>query len=417
MSATDLPSIRLQPWVTAPATQKVMAALGGEAGEVRFVGGCVRNALLGEDEADVDLATVHAPDKVISLLEAADIKAVPTGIEHGTVTAVADGTPFEVTTLRRDVTTDGRHAEVAFTDDWQADARRRDFTVNALYADVQGQVFDFVSGLDDLRARRVRFIGNADDRIKEDYLRILRFFRMHAWYGKGGLDADGLAAASALKAGLQRLSVERVRDEMIKLFSASDPVPTLRVMAASGILADVLPEQTDIERFERVVEIESSQLFFADGLRRFGALMQLDEPGMAALAARWKMSHADTERLCAMTDQVTKIVCYLSIREVRRLLYKLDVDVFKDLVVLRWAADPKASNGVQWRALLAMADSWERPTFPLSGREVMAAGVPEGPEVGRVMDEVEEWWIDSDFLEDRFSIIERLKAVVQATVY
>lgn len=390
-------------WMRAPETRAVMDALG----EARFVGGCVRNALMGQAVADIDIATPLAPDQVTKRLEAAGIKAVPTGIDHGTVTAVKDGKPFEVTTLRRDVETDGRHAVVAFTSDWAEDARRRDFTMNALYASADGEVLDSVGGVDDLKAGTVRFVGDAVTRIREDYLRILRLFRFHAWYGKGEMDGEALRAAAAGKAGIAGLSAERIRKEMLRLLEAPDPMPSLRAMAAVGVLGAVLPGTLDLARLERLVAIDVDNFFAPDAVLRLAAL-----GGGATL----KLANAQKDRLDDLARADEKIVSYLSIREVRRLLYKLGAARFKDRVFLKWADDPKASNFTQWRALLALADSWQRPRFPLTGGNVMNAGVPEGPLVGRVLGEVEDWWIESDFTDDEFSLAERLKAVVQAVV-
>jgi len=402
-------------WVRDKKSQAVMQALG--AGNARFVGGCVRNAILNEPVGDVDIATVLEPSKVIELLEAAGLKAVPTGIEHGTVTAVVDGTPFEITTLRKDVDTDGRHAEVEFSTSWEEDAARRDFTMNALYVEADGTLHDPVNGYDDAKAGRLRFIGDADERIKEDYLRILRFFRFHAWYGKGEMDPAALKACAGGKSGLSQLSGERVQKELLKLIAAHDPLPSIRAMAAAGVLVEVLPEASEFERFARACEIESTQLFEADAVRRLGALLPPDESVINALADRLKLSNETRARLLKMHTDDTKIISYLSVREVRKALYWMGIELFKDRVMLGWAVDPKLNNAVQWRALLAMADSWVKPEFPLTGHQVMAARVPAGPGVGRVMAEVESWWVDSDFIDDELSLIERLKAVVQATVY
>ncbi len=400
------------PWMTSPETRAVLDALG----EARFVGGVVRNALLGRDVSDIDIATPLAPDEVTKKLEAAKLKAVPTGIEHGTITAISHGRPYEVTTLRRDVSTDGRRAVVAFTQDWAEDAQRRDFTMNALYADAKGEVFDTVGGIADLKAGRVRFVGDPAMRIREDYLRILRLFRFHAWYGKGELDKTGLQAAAAGKAGLQKLSGERIAKEMVQLLMAEDPVPVLRSMAATGILSEILPGELNIPRLERLVAIDANNFFAPDSILRLAALLPDRAAAANGIADRWKLSNADRDRLIDLAGNTDKIVSYLSIREVRKLLYKLETARFKDRIFLKWAEDPKETNFIQWRALLAMADAWQRPKFPLDGGNVMAAGVPQGPLIGKILGEVEEWWIDSDFIEDEFSLAERLKAVVQAKI-
>jgi poly(A) polymerase len=413
--AADIPSIKHQIWLRDAETQKVMSALNDGA-TARFVGGCVRNALLGVPVSDVDIATSDDPSASTAKLEAAGFKVVPIGADHGTVMAVGAERSYEVTTLRVDVETDGRRADVAFTQDWQGDAERRDFTMNALYADADGTVHDPLGGYDDLKARQVRFIGDAEARIKEDYLRILRFFRFHAAYGEGDLDAPGLQACAANRDGLAQLSAERIQVELVKLLGADNAGPVVRAMAAAGIMGDVLPEASRLDRFERVLDIEVTQLFSSDPVLRLGAILDGGEAAASA-ARRLRLSNADRDRLTAMHTDQTKIVCYLSMREVRRALYGMGLQLFKDRVMLGWADDGKTTNAFQWRALLAMADTWECPELPLSGSMIKAAGVPEGPEIGRVRAEVEEWWIDSDFTDDEFSIIERLKAVVQATVY
>jgi len=402
------------PWMTAPETRAVFAALGSD--KARFVGGSVRNALMGRPVEDIDIATPIRPDEVTRLLESAGIKAVPTGIDHGTVTAVVDGKPFEITTLRRDVETDGRHAVVAFSEDWAEDAERRDFTMNALYASIDGEVFDYAGGVEDLKAGRVRFAGDAATRIREDYLRILRLFRFHAWYGRDELDSEALRAAAVEKAGLASLSGERIQKEMLRLLEAENPMPSLRAMAATGIIAEIFPDAVLLQRLERLVAIDEGNFFAPDPLLRLAAL--LPDPGFAAeIAERFRLSNAQTARLIDLTGAQEKIVSYLSIKEVRKWLYRLGSARFKDRVFLRWAEDPKESNAIQWRALLALADAWQRPKFPLTGENVKAAGVPEGPLIGRILAEVEEWWIDSDFIDDEFSLAERLKAVVQAMAY
>ena len=403
-------------WMRAPETRAVMDALTRNGGTARFVGGVVRNALMKLPVSDIDIATPLTPDEVTARLKAAGLGAVPTGIEHGTVTAIANGKPFEVTTLRRDVATDGRRAVVAFTKSWEEDAQRRDFTLNALYAGKDGEVFDTVGGIADLNAGRVRFVGDATTRIREDYLRILRLFRFHAWYGEGEMDTAALRAAAAEKAGLAQLSGERIAKEMLKLLAAENPVPVLRVMAASGILGAVLPGELNIARLERLCAIDETSFFAPDAVLRLASLLS-DASAANAVADRLRLSNADRDRLTDLAGATEKVVCYLSVKETRKLLYRLGTARFRDRVLLRWAEDPKESNAIQWRALLAMADAWQRPNFPLTGEDVMAAGVRQGPLVGRILSEVEDWWIDSDFTEDEFSLAERLKAVVQATAY
>ena len=376
------------PWMTAPETAAVMAALG----EARFVGGAVRNALLGVNVSDIDIAVPMPPSEVIARLVAKDIKVVETGMDHGTVTAIVGTQAFEITSLRRDVATDGRHAVIAFTDDWSEDAARRDFTINAMYASASGEIFDFATGVEDLIAGKVRFMGEPGARIAEDYLRILRLFRFHAWYGKGDVDAQGLRAAADAKDKLKTLSAERIAKELLRLLEAGNPTPVLRVMAATGILSELLPGALQLPRLERLVEIDADELAPRDGLLRLAALLPEGGDAAHAVADALKLSNADRLRLeQALSGE--RIAPQLSAPDARRLLYRVGVSRFRDKVRLAWAGAARSANAIQWRMLLAMADNWQRPRFPLSGLDVMQAGVPEGPEIGRVLALVEDWWI------------------------
>ncbi|HEX4181359.1 MAG TPA: CCA tRNA nucleotidyltransferase [Caulobacteraceae bacterium] len=406
--------------MTASATRAVMEALTAAGGSeaARFVGGCVRDTLTGHPIGDIDIATPLTPDRVIAALRAAGLKAIPTGVDHGTVTAVSGGKPFEITTLRRDVETDGRRAVVAFTTDWDEDAQRRDFRLNALYADAEGRLFDPTGeGAADARAGRIVFIGDAEARIREDALRILRFFRFRAWYGKGEPDAVGLVACERLKGLLTHLSAERIAKELLKLLAADDPRPAVRLMAATGVLGAILPRAQGIGRFERLVGIETDQLFQCDPDLRLAALLPDDPAVGAEVAQALRLSNAQRDRLIAALGTDQRIVSWLSPREARRAIYRLGADTFCDRVLLAWSRIDHPAATPQWRALPPMARSWPRPTFPLTGEQVMAAGVPKGPLVGAVMREVEDWWIDHDFPDDPLSMVERLKAVAQGMAY
>ena len=396
-------------WVTAPETQSVFAALG----EARFVGGAVRNALLGAAVIDIDIAVPLPPLEAMRRLEAAGIKVIPTGLDHGTVTAIKNDKLFEITSLRRDVETDGRHAVVLYTNDWREDSERRDFTMNALYAGADGEIFDYHDGVADLIAGRVRFVGDPAARIAEDYLRILRLFRFHAWYGKGEIDGEGLRAAAAAKAHIAGLSGERIAKEFLRLLECPNPVPVIRVMAAAAILPEILPGALQPARLERLVEIEAENQFPPDSLLRLAALLRGDEEAARAAGERLKLSNAERARLedCAAAEALPS---HLSPQEVRRRLYRIGPARLRDRVLLQWAAAPKTAGAIPWRMLLAVAAAWERPKFPLSGREVMAAGVPEGPAVGKVLEAVENWWIDSDFPDDPAALAQQLKSVLQA---
>jgi poly(A) polymerase len=413
-------SIGVREWMRAAETTAVMAALecAGGAGCARFVGGCIRNTLTGHPVADIDIATVLTPDQVIAALKAAKLKAVPTGAEHGTVTAVSGGKPFEITTLRRDVETDGRRAVVAFTEDWAEDALRRDFRLNALYADAEGRIFDPTGeGVADARAGRIVFVGVPETRIHEDALRILRFFRFLAWYGRGEADQASLAACGRLKDRLVGLSAERVSKELLKLLEADDPRPVVRLMVQTGVLPLVLPAAEGLARFERLVDIETGQLFQCDPLLRLAALLPRDPAAGLATAERLRLSNAQRDRLVATLGKEPRIVSWMSPRAARRAVYRLGAAPFCDRALLAWATSDRPAVSVQWRALLPMAQTWTRPKFPLTGEQVLAAGVPKGPLVGEVLAEVEDWWIDHDFTDDTLSMVEQLKAVVQGLAY
>ena len=395
-------------WMHAPETLAVLAALV----EARFVGGAVRNAILGVAVADIDIAVPMPPNEAVTRLSAAGIRTIPTGIDHGTVTAVAGHHVFEVTSLRRDIDTDGRHATIAFTEDWAEDAARRDFTINALYATADGEIFDYDTGVEDLIAGRVRFIGDAAMRIAEDHLRILRLFRFHAWYGKGDIDEPGLRASAAAKDKLATLSAERVAKEMLRLLEALRPAPVLRIMAATGILSLVLPGELDMARLERLCEQDAENQVEPDAILRLAALLPAGEGD--SVAERWKLSNAARARLVAALADGERIASHLKAPDVRRLLYKLGPDLFRDRVRLAWAVAPKSQPALAWRMLLAMADSWDRPHFPLTGRDVMAAGVPEGTGVGKVLAALEAEWAQSDFTLDESVLREKLTALVKA---
>jgi poly(A) polymerase len=401
------------PWLKAPETSALMAALEkARPGGSRFVGGCVRNTLMGREVDDIDIATQITPDQVMEVAASASFHAVATGIEHGTVTVVARGKPFEVTTLRRDVSTDGRRATVAFTENWQEDAERRDFRLNALYAGPDGEVFDPTGGgLDDARAGRVIFIGDAHTRIREDYLRILRFFRFNAWYARGPIDPHGLSACADLVAGLDQLSVERVWKEVKKLLAAPDPRAAWEGMTAIEVRARALPELGDETRLDALVTLEADLMLPVDAMTRVAAALR-DQEGARTFARRLKLSNAERDRLVAALGDEVKITSYMSLKEMRRAIYRIGNEAFRDRVMLAWAG-AGGEKAQQWRALVAHAQMWKPPRFPLSGDDVTAAGVPVGPKVGLVLREVEDWWIDADFPDDRLSVIERLKAVAQ----
>jgi poly(A) polymerase len=386
-----------------PATRVVLRALEAGGQPARFVGGCVRDALLDRPIRDIDIATPEPPERVVELLRKRRIKAVPTGIAHGTVTAVARGRPFEVTTLRRDVETFGRHARVAFDAGWAEDAERRDFTMNALFLDDSGAVFDPVGGLDDLRAGRVRFVGDPEARIREDVLRLLRFYRFHAHYGRGAADTAARSACRKLAGLLPTLSAERVAAETIKLLKAPDPVPTLRMMEDDGALAAALPEFVRLDLLARLVAIEP----VPDPVRRLAALLPPDSAAATDFAARLRFPNKLRDRLVALAAPTTPIDVAADIRVQRRTLYRLGTAVYRDGVLLAAAETGRERPA----ALLRLAEQWPVPVFPLRGQDLVAAGIPEGQEVGRLLAAVRAWWEANDFTPDRNACLARLAAL------
>ncbi|MGQ8631569.1 CCA tRNA nucleotidyltransferase [Agrobacterium sp. DKPNP3] len=415
-------SLAGQDWFEKPALKRIFALLNADGGEVRIVGGAVRNALLGLPVADVDMATTLTPDVVVARARAAGIKAVPTGIEHGTVTLVIDGEGFEVTTLRRDVETNGRHAQVAFGTDWQTDAERRDLTINALYADENGEIIDLINGLPDIETGTVRFIGDAATRISEDYLRILRFFRFFAHYGSGRPDADGLRASARAKDKLATLSAERVWSEVKKLLSARDPSRALLWMRQSGVLSEILPEteKWGIDAIHGLVAAEQALGWAVEPMLRLAAIVPPDRERLAALSARLRLSKAEASYLSNWASAPAADPD-LKDTALDRLLYRQGVDGMKARLKLALAAaradisagDTAMQKVARFSTLLARAEKFQKPAFPLSGADVMAAGVEAGPKVGDLLKSLEEKWIDVNFSLNRAALTARLKDMLE----
>lgn len=397
-----------QPWMTSKSAQRVMSALDAiRPGCARFVGGCVRNALLGEPVADVDIATQLVPELVQKAMIAAGIAVHPTGIEHGTLTVVADSHPYEVTSLRQDVETDGRRAVVAFTDDWALDAQRRDFRINALYASPDGVLYDPTGGgLDDIAARRIVFVGDAETRIREDYLRILRFFRFQAWYGRSLPDEEGLEACARLRSGLADISAERIWMETRKLVAAPQPLSALDAMKDAGVFGQLFPEAKGLELIGKLIRLEMQEDLGPDPMVRFLSLFWKDADAVHAVANRLKMSNEERHRLNWAVRDETPIWGGVTEHEVRAALYRAGEQVIRDRIVLEWANDGSAD----WRDVHDLAERWRRPTMPVNGSDLLALGVTEGPAIGDALRRLEDAWIDSDFALGRDELLALLKA-------
>jgi tRNA nucleotidyltransferase/poly(A) polymerase len=401
-------------WLGEGALARILLLLDSGGEEARVVGGAVRNALLHEPLGDIDIATTALPEEVVRRVEAASYKAVPTGIEHGTVTVVADGHPFEVTTLREDIATDGRRAKVAFGRDWRRDAERRDFTMNALFLGRDGTVYDYVGGLEDIADRRVRFIGDAATRIAEDYLRILRFFRFHAAYGHGGLpDAAGLHACIVARAGLDTLSRERVRMEMLKLMLARHAVPALAVMAETGLIEMVLGGIPLLASLSNLIKLEASLSLQPDPARRLGALGVSVTEDAERLRERLRLTNAESERLVSMGDAWWRVVAGMSEQSARTLLYRLGPDGYLDRVLLAWSRAPEGMTDPQWHALATLPSRWHAPQFPLKAADFMAQGVEKGPRLGTAMRAAEKAWIEAGFPLDREALVRIAEVAIE----
>lgn len=384
-------------WFSTGGLPRLLGVLDCDGEEARVVGGAVRNELLGVPIVEIDVATTAVPDEVVRRVSAAGFRPVPTGIEHGTVTVVIDKHPFEVTTLRQDVETYGRHAKVEFGRDWKADAERRDFTINALSATRDGTVYDYAHGLDDLAARRVRFIGDASKRIAEDYLRILRFFRFHAAYGSGRLDAAGLAACIAGRDGLEQLSRERVRMEMMKLLVAPHAEPTLTAMADAGLLLRVLGAVPYLASFGNMVKVEGAAGVEPNAVRRLGALGVAIAEDAERLWQKLRLANNEHDRLASMGEGWRRISPAYGEKAAKVLLYRLRPQNFTDRVLLAWARSDAKSSDADWMALATLPQRWAAPVFPLKAADFMKRGLPQGPGLGAAIAAAEQAWITAGF--------------------
>lgn len=406
-------------WMSAEDTVRLFDALTAGGAEVRFVGGCVRDAVLGRDVQDIDLATDAEPPRVIELLGEKMIRAVPTGIDHGTITAIPTQRPFEITTLRRDIETDGRRAEVRFSKDWAEDAARRDFTINALSADRDGTIHDYVDGIADIRAGRVRFIGDADQRIAEDSLRILRFFRFQATYGATEPDSAALLACHEASSQVEKLSGERIWQELSRLLVVPGPGEIFELMEKARVLRLLLPVGRSTARLHALAALEDMLGVMPEPIRRLTALIQPDRQEASQIATRLRLSREETSRLDELSASRGESSAGMPEIAVRRSLYALGPGVFRDLILLDWAdqiaREPSVASGniEDWKATWDATNGWEPPEFPVSGEDVIAAGASEGPDVGEILEDLEEWWVDQAFRPDRDACLDRLRLMMR----
>ena len=409
------------PFLAQPRLRAVLRALNGAGEETRIVGGAVRNALLGEPVHEVDLATTMTPQETMARAAAAGFKCAPTGVDHGTATVIVEGEPFETTTLREDVETHGRHATVKFGRDFRADALRRDFTMNALFVDVDGRLYDYVDGLADVAARRVRFIGDAATRIAEDYLRVLRFFRFHAAYGEGEMDAQALHAAIAACEGLAGLSRERVRAELMKLLAARRACEVARDMTHAGVLGPVLAGAPNPDRLARVKALEAACGRAPDAVLRLGALCVQTEEDALRLRERLRLSNAESQRLARMA----RALIDLHGREgppdgrgLRRLVHRHGPQAAGDALALAFAESRAGADdltgGSDWAQAMRAAFAHAPLTSPFAGADLIARGVPRGPAMGAALQKLEGEWAAADFPSDPVELLRILDKVAPA---
>ena len=403
--------------MTTQGARRVLDALQSGGLPARFVGGCVRDAIVKRPVKDIDIATPEPPEKVMELLRGANIRAIPTGIAHGTVTALDGEERFEVTTLRRDVETFGRHARVAFTDDWAGDAARRDFTMNALYLDADGAIYDPTKGMKDLKAGKVRFVGDPETRIKEDVLRLLRFFRFQAYYAKTAPDRKALKACEALAPQLPTLAAERVWAELSRILIAPNAPDILELMAKHGVLRHVLPEARLIPRLRALAKLEKTLKIAPDPVRSLAAVSALKPEQAGALARRLRFSRADERELAQLVAHGTRLSPQLNETERKHALYRYGADDYRGAVLLAWATVATAKriagkDATAWKKLLELPKRWSAPEFPLGGMDALATGTQRGPEIGRLLHAVENWWIAGGFKADRMACVRRLQELV-----
>ncbi len=410
---TAISSLASADWLTASAVRQIFTLLEGAGEEVRAIGGAVRNALMAVPVRDIDFATTARPDKVTELAAAAGIKAVPTGIDHGTVTLVIAGKGYEVTTLREDIETDGRHAIVKFGRDWEADARRRDFTINALSVDSTGKVYDPVGGLPDIAARHVRFIGDADTRIAEDRLRVLRLFRFHAEYGQGAIDPAGLSAAMRARNDLRDLSAERIGQEMRRTVVAPRAGEITTLMQESGILPVVLGGVAYPAQFARWIHGEAAVSATPAAATRLAALACRIDEDTQRITERLRLTNAERDRITATLAAARSFAPLPDERALRRILYREGPEAYRDggMHAFAWSGQPPDPNA--WRSAFGLPERWTAPKFPLGGRDVTGSGI-SGPAVGEMLRSVEAWWIEQDFAPDEAALRSRLQQMIAA---
>lgn len=408
-----LPSLKGADWLNWPGTVEIFSAISARGHEVRAVGGAVRDALLGRAVRDVDFSTTALPEAVIELALEAGLKAIPTGLDHGTVTVVAEGHAFEITTLRKDVETFGRHAKIAYTEDWAADAGRRDFTINALYTDADGTLHDPLGGYGDIETRNIRFIGDARERVREDYLRILRFFRFHAELETEEFDAQGLKACVLEQAGLKLLSAERVRSELLRLLLADGALKALWKMFDHGLLVQILGGVPHFSSLDRMIAIEKELGIEPDGALRLASLAVEVVEDAERLTDRLRLSKAEKLNLVQASDY-REISSTMNDMDIRRELFSRGLIGCRNTALMSWAKSGDAASDAGWQKLVAATSEMPVPVFQMRGSDIVQLGVPQGAEVGRILKQIEERWIAGGFTAEKTELLEMASELVKS---
>ena len=378
---------------------------------IYLVGGCIRDTLSGKEVTDIDFAVDIDPEEVVKILTNNNIKFYDIGINYGTVTAVIDSKNFEITSLREDIETDGRHAKVKYTSDIKADSLRRDFTINAIYANRDGELFDFHNGLEDIENRRLKFIGSASDRVKEDYLRILRYFRFYADFSNFDIDADLKKVFKEGSQNFSKISKERIWTELKKIINHNNSFKSLSMMNEANILTKISDDILVTKDYLKISHIENKINKPINNLLKLSILLESSEHNANNFIEQFPISNEEADNLRTFTNLDSSIKSYLSIKESRAKLYRLGIETFQNFVILNWIKDSNQKNDLNWHTLYEVAKNFEQPKFSFGANDIIRMGIEEGPLVGKILSELEEWWIDSDFIDDEYSIFERLKAI------
>lgn len=397
-----------------PRCKELINILNSKDDDSRYVGGCVRDYFTSHETKDIDIATKIPPNKVVKILTKNGYKPFTAGIDHGTISINLGELKIEITTLRKDMNHDGRHADIELTDDWEIDAARRDFTINSLYMNDKGDLFDPFDGLNDLKNKKIRFIGDPESRINEDYLRMLRLFRFISIY-ESKIDPQIRKILEKNKSKISKLSSERIHQEFFKIMQNDDSGKTIELMKNMNFLDTIFGYKVDISSYQRILKIDVENFFEPDLLLRFFLLVPKKYDSLSLLT-NFTFSNKEKKIFEEIYNSNHKVKSYLSIKEVRAEIYKIGKDNFNNLVRINWARDNKISNSVQWRALLAISESFQLPVFPIKAKDLLALGVPEGPLLGEILDDVESWWVDTDFTADKFSLFERMKSIISSRI-